>query len=182
MASTKSVIMITYCDLCRLVTRATIEERMMQQAKGKMVLEQLVVQKMGKPQQMKQQELDDLLRYGASELFAEQSVKLPEAAAAAAAKGITSTIKHGQATPPALATGDRIKSMRSRWWDGCPPPNPALCCVVLWCALSAVQASVSLSSSCAYHPRFTSQDFPCKASPATILTARHPSSRLPYVA
>ncbi len=49
-------------ERCRLVTRATIEERMMQQAKGKMVLEHLVVQKMGKPQQMKQQELDDLLR------------------------------------------------------------------------------------------------------------------------
>ena len=34
----------------------------MQQAKGKMVLEHLVVQKMGKPTTLKQQELDDLLR------------------------------------------------------------------------------------------------------------------------
>lgn len=61
---------------CRLVTRATIEERMMQQAKNKLVLEHLVVQEMGRSQQLRQQELDDLLRYGAEELFLEQNSAL----------------------------------------------------------------------------------------------------------
>ncbi|KAK9828698.1 hypothetical protein WJX72_001585 [[Myrmecia] bisecta] len=55
----------------RLVTRATIEERMMQQTKKKMVLEHLVVQKMGAASDLRQDELDDLLRYGAAELFAD---------------------------------------------------------------------------------------------------------------
>ena len=49
---------------------------MMQQAKGKLVLEHLVVQEMGRSQQMRQQELDDLLRYGAEELFAERAPKI----------------------------------------------------------------------------------------------------------
>jgi hypothetical protein len=76
---------------------------MMQQAKSKMVLEQLVVQKMGKPQQMKQKELDDLLRYGASELFAENPVGLPvasTAAAATAAKGSDLHTHHGHIPHP----------------------------------------------------------------------------------
>lgn len=47
----------------------------MQQAKGKLVLEHLVVQEAGRSQQLRQQELDDLLRYGAEELFAEQSTE-----------------------------------------------------------------------------------------------------------
>ena len=54
------------------MTRATVEERMMQQARGKLVLEHLVVREQGRSQQVRQQELDDLLRYGAEELFAEQ--------------------------------------------------------------------------------------------------------------
>ena len=62
--------------LSRLVTRATIEERMMQQAKNKLVLEHLIVQEAGRSQQLRQQELDDLLRYGAEELFAEQKTEL----------------------------------------------------------------------------------------------------------
>ena len=45
---------------------------MMQQARGKLVLEHLVVREQGRSQQVRQQELDDLLRYGAEELFAEQ--------------------------------------------------------------------------------------------------------------
>ncbi|KAH8939040.1 hypothetical protein BDL97_15G016300 [Sphagnum fallax] len=55
----------------RLVTRGTIEERMMQMTKKKMVLEHLVVGRM-KTQIMNQEELDDILRYGAKELFAEE--------------------------------------------------------------------------------------------------------------
>ncbi|CAK9195050.1 unnamed protein product [Sphagnum troendelagicum] len=55
----------------RLVTRGTIEERMMQMTKKKMVLEHLVVGRM-KAQIMNQEELDDILRYGAKELFAEE--------------------------------------------------------------------------------------------------------------
>lgn len=46
---------------------------MMQQARSKLVLERLVVQESSRTQQMRQQELDDLLRYGAEELFAEQT-------------------------------------------------------------------------------------------------------------
>ncbi|GMH36110.1 hypothetical protein BSKO_03978 [Bryopsis sp. KO-2023] len=53
----------------RLVTRFSIEERMMQMAKSKMVLEHLVVRKMGAKEGFKQEELDDILRYGAQELF-----------------------------------------------------------------------------------------------------------------
>lgn len=55
----------------RLVTRATIEERMMQQSKKKLVLEHLVVRKMSSRGDLKQEELDDILRYGAQELFME---------------------------------------------------------------------------------------------------------------
>lgn len=51
------------------MTRNTIEERMMQIAKRKLVLEHLVVRKMGSKQDLKQEELDDILRYGAAELF-----------------------------------------------------------------------------------------------------------------
>ncbi|KAA6426343.1 MAG: CHD3-type chromatin-remodeling factor PICKLE-like, partial [Trebouxia sp. A1-2] len=55
----------------RLVTRLTIEERMMQQTKKKMMLEHLVVHKMNTAADLKQDELDDILRYGAAELFAD---------------------------------------------------------------------------------------------------------------
>lgn len=61
----------------RLVTRATIEERMMQKAKDKMVLEHLVVARMGKEggssTKLQQTTLDDILRYGALELFTEEA-------------------------------------------------------------------------------------------------------------
>lgn len=56
----------------RMVTRASIEERMMQKAKGKLVLEHLVVRKMNKNQDFRQEELDDILRFGAAELFTEE--------------------------------------------------------------------------------------------------------------
>ncbi|XP_024359262.1 CHD3-type chromatin-remodeling factor PICKLE isoform X2 [Physcomitrium patens] len=55
----------------RLVTRGTIEERMMQMTKKKMVLEHLVVGRM-KKENINQEELDDILRYGAMELFSEK--------------------------------------------------------------------------------------------------------------
>ncbi|KAG0608643.1 hypothetical protein M758_8G121700 [Ceratodon purpureus] len=55
----------------RLVTRNTIEERMMQMTKKKMVLEHLVVGRM-KKENMNQEELDGILRYGATELFSEK--------------------------------------------------------------------------------------------------------------
>lgn len=44
---------------------------MMQQTKAKMMLEHVVVSKMGKATDLKQDELDDILRYGAAELFAD---------------------------------------------------------------------------------------------------------------
>lgn len=55
----------------RLVTRGTIEERMMQMTKKKMVLEHLVVGKL-KTQNINQEELDDIIRYGSKELFADE--------------------------------------------------------------------------------------------------------------
>eukprot|EP00850_Spirogloea_muscicola_P020308 SM000212S06901 [mRNA] locus=s212:113572:124037:+ [translate_table: standard] len=57
----------------RLVTRGTVEERMMQLTKKKMVLEHLVVGRMKSSQILQQDELDDILRYGATELFAEDT-------------------------------------------------------------------------------------------------------------
>ncbi|MCO5574577.1 hypothetical protein L7F22_028365 [Adiantum nelumboides] len=57
----------------RLVTRGTIEERMMQMTKKKMVLEHLVVGRLKHQQVLNQRELDDILRYGAKELFADEN-------------------------------------------------------------------------------------------------------------
>ncbi|KAH7280823.1 hypothetical protein KP509_36G015700 [Ceratopteris richardii] len=57
----------------RLVTRGTIEERMMQMTKKKMVLEHLVVGRLKNQQVLNQEELDDILRYGAKELFADEN-------------------------------------------------------------------------------------------------------------
>ncbi|KAJ8751693.1 hypothetical protein K2173_025859 [Erythroxylum novogranatense] len=56
----------------RLVTRGTIEERMMQMTKKKMVLEHLVVGRL-KTQTINQEELDDIIRYGSKELFADEN-------------------------------------------------------------------------------------------------------------
>ncbi|CAI9092629.1 OLC1v1027924C1 [Oldenlandia corymbosa var. corymbosa] len=56
----------------RLITRGTIEERMMQMTKKKMVLEHLVVGRL-KAQNINQEELDDIIRYGSKELFADDS-------------------------------------------------------------------------------------------------------------
>ncbi|MBA0627525.1 hypothetical protein Godav_005029 [Gossypium davidsonii] len=56
----------------RLVTRRSIEERMMQMTKKKMVLEHLVVGRL-KAQNINQEELDDIIRYGSKELFADEN-------------------------------------------------------------------------------------------------------------
>ncbi|XP_065848676.1 CHD3-type chromatin-remodeling factor PICKLE-like [Euphorbia lathyris] len=56
----------------RLVTRGSIEERMMQLTKKKMVLEHLVVGRL-KAQNINQEELDDIIRYGSKELFADEN-------------------------------------------------------------------------------------------------------------
>ncbi|KAL8063013.1 hypothetical protein ABFX02_01G000800 [Erythranthe guttata] len=56
----------------RLIARGTIEERMMQMTKKKMVLEHLVVGRL-KAQNINQEELDDIIRYGSQELFADDN-------------------------------------------------------------------------------------------------------------
>ncbi|KAK2398961.1 protein CHROMATIN REMODELING [Trifolium repens] len=56
----------------RLITRGTIEERMIEIAKKKMVLEHLVVGGM-KGENINQEELDDIIRYGSKELFADEN-------------------------------------------------------------------------------------------------------------
>ncbi|XP_050891252.1 CHD3-type chromatin-remodeling factor PICKLE isoform X2 [Lathyrus oleraceus] len=56
----------------RLITRGTIEERMMEMTKKKMLLEHLVVGSI-KTQNFKQEELDDIIRYGSKELFADEN-------------------------------------------------------------------------------------------------------------
>lgn len=50
---------------------------MAQQSLKKLVLEHLVVSKMGKTADLNQDELDDILRYGAAELFAEEQADRP---------------------------------------------------------------------------------------------------------
>ncbi|CAN6682573.1 unnamed protein product [Malus baccata var. baccata] len=56
----------------RLVTRGSIEERMMEMTKKKMVLEHLVVGRL-KKQEINQEELDDIIRYGSKELFVDEN-------------------------------------------------------------------------------------------------------------
>ncbi|XP_019437785.1 PREDICTED: CHD3-type chromatin-remodeling factor PICKLE-like isoform X2 [Lupinus angustifolius] len=56
----------------RLITRGTIEERMMELTKKKMVLEHLVVGRL-KAQNINQEELDDIIRYGSKELFSDEN-------------------------------------------------------------------------------------------------------------
>lgn len=57
----------------RLITRGTIEERMMQLTKKKMILEHLVVGRLKAQQTVNQEELDDIIRYGSKELFADEN-------------------------------------------------------------------------------------------------------------
>ncbi|CAL0323181.1 unnamed protein product [Lupinus luteus] len=56
----------------RLITRGTIEERMMQLTKKKMVLEHVVVGRL-KAQNINQEELNDIISYGSKELFADDN-------------------------------------------------------------------------------------------------------------
>ncbi|KAK3131779.1 hypothetical protein QOZ80_6AG0511350 [Eleusine coracana subsp. coracana] len=57
----------------RLVSRGTIEERMMQLTKKKMILEHLVVGRLTKASNVNQEELDDIIRYGSKELFEDEN-------------------------------------------------------------------------------------------------------------
>uniref|UniRef100_A0A0E0DXZ4 DNA helicase n=1 Tax=Oryza meridionalis TaxID=40149 RepID=A0A0E0DXZ4_9ORYZ len=57
----------------RLVSRGTIEERMMQLTKKKMVLEHLVVGRLTKGTNIVQEELDDIIRHGSKELFDDEN-------------------------------------------------------------------------------------------------------------
>lgn len=57
----------------RLITRGTIEERMMQLTKKKMILEHLVVGRLKAQQAVNQEELDDIIRYGSKELFSDEN-------------------------------------------------------------------------------------------------------------
>ncbi len=60
----------------RFVTRASVEERITQVAKKKMMLTHLVVRPgMGAKNTMSKQELDDILRFGTEELFKEEEGK-----------------------------------------------------------------------------------------------------------
>eukprot|EP01113_Clastostelium_recurvatum_P041171 TRINITY_DN6499_c0_g2_i2.p1 TRINITY_DN6499_c0_g2~~TRINITY_DN6499_c0_g2_i2.p1 ORF type:complete len:966 (+),score=335.58 TRINITY_DN6499_c0_g2_i2:243-3140(+) len=58
----------------RLVSRGSVEERILQIAKAKMMLDHIVVKKMGKGGEtlLEEGELDDILRFGTEELFAEE--------------------------------------------------------------------------------------------------------------
>ncbi|KAL0687147.1 hypothetical protein Bca4012_086824 [Brassica carinata] len=56
----------------RLISRGTIEEKIVQICKRKMLLEHLVVGKLKAPN-LSQEELDDIIRYGSKELFAEEN-------------------------------------------------------------------------------------------------------------
>lgn len=62
----------------RLVTRATVEERIVEVAKRKLVLEHLVVSKgAGREVNLKQEEIDDVIRYGVEELFHNETEQSP---------------------------------------------------------------------------------------------------------
>ncbi|XP_059076151.1 CHD3-type chromatin-remodeling factor PICKLE isoform X4 [Cryptomeria japonica] len=56
----------------RLITRGTVEERMMQMTKKKMILEHLVVGRL-KAKVLNQETLDDILRHGAKDLFFDEN-------------------------------------------------------------------------------------------------------------
>ena len=58
----------------RLVTRATVEERMMQASKKKLVLEHLVVRAAG-GRSLAPADLEDIIRYGAAALFSDDELR-----------------------------------------------------------------------------------------------------------
>ena len=55
----------------RLVARGTVEERVLQKAKKKMMLEEIVVRRLDKKYSMNKEELEDIVKYGTSKLFCE---------------------------------------------------------------------------------------------------------------
>jgi hypothetical protein len=63
---------------CRLVTRATVEERMMQASKKKLVLEHLVVRAAG-GRSLAPADLEDIIRYGAAALFSDNELRADKA-------------------------------------------------------------------------------------------------------
>jgi len=77
----------------RFVTRSSVEERILQLAKKKLLLEHVVVGEAGRGRNLTQEELDDVLKYGAEELFVEdngESTTEGERSSSAADDGVTS--------------------------------------------------------------------------------------------
>jgi hypothetical protein len=70
---------------CALLRVTYLTAASLQRAKSKMVLEHLVVAKAARADKLAQAELDDILRYGAKELFAEDEEEAAAAATATAA-------------------------------------------------------------------------------------------------
>ncbi|KAK9827617.1 hypothetical protein WJX81_006723 [Elliptochloris bilobata] len=71
----------------RLVTHNTVEERMLAVSRRKLVLERVVVQTAADAS-LRQRELDDLLRHGAAELFAEEKEDAAGAPGASVSLGV----------------------------------------------------------------------------------------------
>jgi hypothetical protein len=80
----------------------------LKRAKSKMVLEHLVVAKAARADKLAQAELDDILRYGAKELFAEDEEEAATAAATGGAEGADG----------ATATADPAASSEQQQPDG----------------------------------------------------------------
>ena len=55
----------------RLVARGTVEERVLQKAKKKLMLEEIVVSRMDKKYSMNKEELEDIVKYGTAKMFVE---------------------------------------------------------------------------------------------------------------
>jgi hypothetical protein len=87
--------------LCRLVTRASIEERIIQISKSKMMLDHIVVKKMGTKGEtlLAAGELDDILKFGTEEIFSDNPPPPPTASTTS-----SSTTTSSSATPPASGT------------------------------------------------------------------------------
>ncbi|KAF7684017.1 Chromodomain-helicase-DNA-binding protein 2 [Astathelohania contejeani] len=60
-------------NIYRLVSRDTVEEEILERAKKKMVLEHLVIQKMDETKDLKKEELDSIIKFGAARLFMEDN-------------------------------------------------------------------------------------------------------------
>ncbi|GAB5030226.1 chd3-type chromatin-remodeling factor pickle-like [Nannochloropsis oceanica] len=110
----------------RFLTRNTVEERILQLAKKKLLLEHVVVGEAGRGRKLTQDELDDVLKYGAEELFADEEEEEGKegeggrgAAVAAGAAGAETRGEEKEAVN-AKKWGDggtRGKTMRILWDD-----------------------------------------------------------------